>query len=123
MDILIFIAKNICPLLAMVAAIGLVVIEVYNFLTKPTANQIESLQEFLKAEVVRAEQALGSGTGELKLRQVYDAAVKAYPWVGKFLTFERFKGLVDVALDWMKEQMDKNVDISNLIRGNTEAEK
>lgn len=116
MEILSFIVKNLFPIVAMIGAIGLVIIEVYNFLTKPTENQIASLQEFLKAEVVKAEQALGSGTGELKLRQVYDAAVKAYPWVGKFMTFERFSKLVDIALDWMKEQMENNIDISNLIK-------
>lgn len=55
MEILSFIVKNLFPIVAMIGAIGLVIIEVYNFLTKPTENQIASLQEFLKAEVVKAE--------------------------------------------------------------------
>ena len=116
MDILNFIAHNFLPLVAIVGAIVLVVLKVIDFVKKPTDEQIQGLQEWLKGQVAEAEKALGGGTGELKLRVVYNAAITKFPWVATYLTFDQFNNLVKIALDWMQEQMDDNIAIKDYIK-------
>ena len=111
MDILNFIAHNFLPLVAIIGAIVLVVLKVIDFVKKPTDEQIQGLQEWLKGQV-----ALGGGTGELKLRVVYNAAISKFPWVATYLTFDQFNNLVKIALDWMQEQMDDNIAIKDYIK-------
>ena len=75
---------------------------------QPREKQMEALMEFLKWAVFQAEKHLGSGTGQLKLREVYQQAILQFPWVAERLTFEQFSKMVDDALDWMNDQMMKN---------------
>lgn len=84
----------------------------------PTAKQIENLMEWLKIAVVEAEKQFQSGTGQLKLRAVYESAVIAFPWIAKYMTFEKFSQLVDIALVWMREQIEQNEKIREYIEGN-----
>lgn len=76
---------------------------------------ISKMKEWLKYAVSVAEKELGSGTGQLKLRQVYDSFVAKYKWVSILISFEKFSELVDEALVWMREEMDKNEKVKNYI--------
>ena len=81
---------------------------VYQFAKLDKTTKIDNIKQWLKFAVVEAEKALGSGTGQLKLRYVYDLAVKQFPWIVTLVTFEIFSGWVDEALDWMRDQLKQN---------------
>ena len=78
------------------------------------------VKEWLKFAVAEAEAYLGSGTGQLKLRQVYDWFVVQFPVFSKILPFFIFSKMVDGALAWLKDQLEKNDHIRLLIEGKEE---
>lgn len=88
---------------------------IYILLTLPRKSQVEALKEWLKWAVVFAEKKLGSGTGQIKLREVYDMAIAMFPWIMRKLSFEGFSLFVDEALVWMKEQLEKNANIQEYV--------
>lgn len=108
MDILGFFMNNWLTIILSIAALAVFVVKVVQFVRSPSDKQIENLKEWLKLAVTEAEAALGSGTGQLKLRDVYDMAVEKFPWVGEFITFETFSTWVDEALEWMNNQLESN---------------
>ena len=77
-------------------------------------------KEWLKYAVCVAEAELGTGTGQLKLHKVYDMFVETFPVFAKIVPFSVFSSWVDQALEWMKEQLDKNVNFKAVIEGKTE---
>jgi flagellar basal body-associated protein FliL len=81
---------------------------VYYFVKSPKEKRIANIKEWLKYAVVEAEKALGSGTGQLKLRMVYDMAIKQFPWVVNLVPFETFSSWVDESLGWMNKQLETN---------------
>lgn len=111
MDILGFIMNNWLTIILSIAALAVFVVKVVQFVRAPSDKQIENLKEWLKLAVTEAEAALGSGTGQLKLRDVYDMAVEKFPWVGEFITFETFSTWVDEALEWMNNQLESNENV------------
>lgn len=121
MESLKILADNWAIFVAMICGVAFVTTMVVKFMNMPSAKQIENLMEWLKIAVVEAEKALGTGTGSLKLRSVYESAVIAFPWIAKYMTFEKFSELVDVALEWMKEQIEKNQYIKEYIEGENAA--
>lgn len=84
------------------------------FLNLPTKEQIENIKEWLLFAVIEAEKELGSGTGAVKLRYVYDMAVAKFKWLS-FISFETFSKWVDEALDVMKEQLQSNKAIAEYV--------
>lgn len=90
------------------------------FFNMPTEKQLEALREWLKYAVSVAENELGGGTGQLKLRMVYDMAIEKFPWVAKMYTFEQFSKDVDCALIWLENQLDKNKNIKAIVVGESE---
>lgn len=68
--------------------------------------------------VSEAEKVLGSGTGQLKLRYVYDAAVVRFPILAKIIPFTMFSKMVDAALEVMHEMIENNVKIAETITNN-----
>ena len=74
-------------------------------------------KEWLKWAVCYAEEELGSGTGQLKLRMVYDMFVERFPALASIIPFSIFSGWVDLALEWMREQLNKNEKIRAVIQG------
>ena len=113
-----FIAENWFLIVFALVAIIFVICSIIRFIHMPTAKQIENLMEWLKIAVVEAEKQFQSGTGQLKLRAVYESAVIAFPWIAKYMTFEKFSQLVDIALVWMREQIEQNEKIREYIEGN-----
>ena len=112
-----WLAKNWFILIAFVAVLALTIYSVIFFIKEPKETKLKNLKEWLKWAVVQAEKELGSGTGALKLRMVYDMAIQKYPWLINYITFERFSTWVDEALDWMRKQLETNVNIKQLVNG------
>lgn len=112
-----WLAKNWFILIAFVAVLALTIYSVIFFIKEPKETKLKNLKEWLKWAVVQAEKELGSGTGALKLRMVYDMAIQKYPWLINYISFESFSAWVDEALDWMRKQLETNVNIKQLVNG------
>ena len=80
----------------------------WNFFKLPTKEQIAKIKEWLLYAVTEAEKELGGGTGQLKLRQVYDLFVQRFPAVAAVISFDTFSLWVDEALEQMREMLAKN---------------
>ena len=87
----------------------------YQFAKQDKATKIANIKEWLKFAVIEAEKLLGGGTGQLKLRYVYDLAVAQFPWLVSLVTFAVFSSWVDEALDWMKDQLESNANINGYV--------
>ena len=74
----------------------------------------QKVKNWLVWAVTVAESELGSGTGQLKLRSVYNMFVQRFPNLSLLITYKRFSELVDSALDIMREML-KNDKIANII--------
>lgn len=90
------------------AIIVIVLIVIYGVMTG-------KVKEWLKYAVTMAEKELGTGTGQLKLREVYDWFIDQFPVFSKLLPFPIFSKLVDDALDWMRDQMECNENINKYV--------
>ena len=90
---------------------------IYVFFNRPTDTQIKKIQEWLLFAVASAEKELGSGTGQLKIRYVYDMFIVRFPYLVKFISFEAFSGLVDEALEVFKQMLQQNKDVINYVGG------
>jgi hypothetical protein len=66
------------------------------------------VREWMLYAVTEAERELGGGTGQLKLRKVYDMFLAKFPKLSIFISFDTFSRWVDIALDKMREMIEKN---------------
>lgn len=89
-------------IIAAIMAVFLVVLTIW----------LMGFKNWLVYAVAEAEKVLGSKTGQLKLRLVYDMAVARFPIMAKMLPFNLFGKLVDSALDVMKDMIAKNENIA-----------
>jgi len=110
-----WIINNWYIIVGLLAVVLMVVYLVVKFFCLPTDKQIEKVKEWLKYAVTQAEKALGSGTGQLKLRYVYDMFVQRFPWLSRVVTFDYFEMLVDEALKWLELQLASNKNIKEFV--------
>ena len=99
----------------LVVAVGVLVsILLYTkkFTSMPTEEQIKKVKEWLLYAVLEAEGEFGGGTGQLKLRYVYDLFLSKFPDIAKIITFEMFSKYVDEVLVEMRHLLDTNLDIT-----------
>lgn len=108
---------NVVTILSIIVIIIALVTIVINFINLPKADKIKNVKEWLKWAVIEAEKALGGGTGQIKLRMVYDMAIKQFPWLVQLISFDTFSAWVDEALIWMEEQLSKNKAIKTYTEG------
>ncbi len=97
-----------------IAVVSIVSINLYNWFKKPTAEQLEKVRQWLVFAVAKAEEVLGSGTGQLKLKYVYDMFLTKFPAIGLFISYEQFCQMVEEALAEFKEMLEKNEKIGAL---------
>lgn len=90
---------------------------VYIFVKMPSNSQITKVKEWLLWAVTKAERELGSGTGQLKLRYVYDMFIVKFPSIAKVISFEAFSLMVDEVLEKFRDLLDKNQSLQNYITG------
>ena len=79
------------------------IITLIKFDKKTRDEQIHQVKEWLLYAVMEAEKELGSGTGALKLRFVYDMFITKFPLLVALITFSTFSSFVDEALDKFKK--------------------
>ena len=119
------IIENWYVIVALLVAATVVVYTIYRFIGLPTKKQKEKVNEWLIWACIEAEKSLQSGTGQLKLRKVYDAfvAVPSFSWVSKIISFETFSDWVTVSLERAKLMLVSNPDLANYVYGeNAETE-
>ena len=79
-------------------------------------KQPKKVKEWLLYAVIEAEKELGSGTGPVKLRSVYDMFITKFPKLSVFISFNTFSEWVDVALDYMEKLLTDNKDVKAIIK-------
>lgn len=93
---------------------ALVVIAVVMLIAAVKVFGEQKVRNWLVWAVGKAEQEFGSGTGQLKLRSVYNQFIARFPKLSTFITFKRFSALVDEALNILSDML-KNGKIANII--------
>ena len=96
---------------------------VFRFLGMPTEKQKAKVREWLIWACIEAERALRSGTGQLKLREVWNmfCAVPAFTWVARIITFELFSEWVSDALVEVKQMLVSNKVLAEYVYGEYDA--
>lgn len=97
-----FITENWLILVALATAIGCAV----HFLMMPSTKQLQKVSEWMLYAVTKAEKELGAGTGQIKLRYVYDMFIVRFTWLARVIPFDTFVKIVDDALTRMREQLE-----------------
>lgn len=112
-------------LVVLLIACGVTIISIANnFLGLPTIEQQDKVKEWLIWACVESEKELQSGTGQLKLRKVYNmfCAIPAFTWVARVVSFELFSEWVSDALVTMKEMLINNAKLAELVYGDKATE-
>lgn len=94
--------------IATISVIILAVVAIYQFFKKPTEEQYNQVKEWILFAVIEAEKNLGSKTGQIKLRMVWDMFLERFPHISPFVTFNMFSGWVDDALVKMRNMLQSN---------------
>lgn len=110
-----WIINNWYVILGLLILAGVIIYGIAGFVHMDKDLQIEKVKEWLKYAVTLAEKDLGSGTGQLKLREVYDMFLVKFPWIAQVITFSEFSKYVDEALVWMEFQLQNNKKVQELV--------
>ena len=106
---------NIIIIMGAIGLVGIAIAALYYFMTLSKDKQIQMVKNWLLLAVVEAEKALGSGTGQLKLRYVYDLFISKFKYLSLVISFSQFSLLVDEALDVMRDMIANNKSLENYI--------
>lgn len=115
-----WIANNWLGIFIAIVFVTDLIIMAKKFSDKPTEEKISKFKEWLLLIVAEAEKELGSGTGQLKLRYVYDKALAQFPVLTMAISFEKFSEYVDEALEKFKNMLQSNEKVQEYV-GTTEA--
>ena len=89
--------ENATLFLGMAILVSILAISIYLFFKLSRERQKEIISEWLLLAVIKAEKELGSGTGQVKLRYVYDLFIDKFKVMSMFITFShssRFQTLI-----------------------------
>ena len=117
-----FITENWFVIVAILACAAAGGYTVYAFAKMPSDKQLNKVREWLLYAVTTAEKELGGGTGQIKLRYVYDMFVVRFAWLAKVVSFEMFSMMVDEALEKMKTMLESNKAMQELVTGKADEE-
>ena len=106
---------NVIIICGIVILIGIIGLCLCWFLKLSKERQKEIIIEWLLLAVIKAEKELGDGTGQLKLRFVYDLFIDKFKFISMLISFSQFSELVDQALDIMRDMLDSNKQIKDYV--------
>jgi len=96
--------------------IALIIAAVLGILTVLTLFGVKNAKEWLLFAVIEAEKRLGSDTGALKLRVVYDQFLEKFPVLRMWISFDLFSKMVDEALNKMQTLAESKGAINEYIQ-------
>ena len=117
-----YIVENWFVIVALMAVAAAGGYTIYVFVKMPSDKQLNKVREWLLYAVTKAEKELGGGTGQIKLRYVYDMFVARFTWFAKVISFEMFSMMVDEALEKMKTMLESNKAMQELVTGKADEE-
>lgn len=94
----------------------LVIKAIFIYINHPSEKKLSKVREWLLYAVTEAEKELGGGTGQIKLRYVYDMFLAKFPYLAKVVSFDSFSKLVDEALEKFRELLKSNKKITEYVR-------
>ncbi len=98
-------------IVAFICGVAAALLFAVKFSKEPTERKIQMIKEWLLFAVIQAEKELGDGTGQIKLRYVWDMFIKTFPALAPIVPFDVFSKLVDEALVQMRHLLDTNCDV------------
>lgn len=107
---------NIITAIGIIGIVGAAIYALYYFMSLGKEKQLQIVREWLLLAVVEAEKALGSNTGQLKLRYVYNLFLSKFKYLSLVISFEQFSLLVDEALDVMRDMISNNKQVEQYIK-------
>lgn len=118
-----YLVENWFLIVALIACVAVVIYLVFRFLGMSTEKQKSKVKEWLIWACIEAERALQSGTGQLKLREVWNlfCAVPAFTWVARVISFEQFSLWVSDALLEVKQMLISNKTLAEYVYGEDDA--
>ena len=105
-----YIVENWFVIVGLIAVCAAGGYAVYVFVKMPSDKQLNKAREWLLYAVTKAEKELGGGTGQIKLRYVYDMFVARFTWLARVM-------MVDEALERMKKMLESNKAMQTLVSG------
>lgn len=115
--------SNKVTIVALAACIVAIYVFIRDFCLLPNDERLIRVKEWLLYAVTEAEKELGSGTGKLKLRKVYDMFLDKFGDISRLITFDMFSEMVDGALEEMRKLLETNKDINEYVYGNEDVSK
>lgn len=115
---------EVLRVIALVLMVALVIVLViFDFMNKPKEEKVEvvvdsakALIDWVKKYVIEAEIEYGPKVGSIKLAVVYNLAISAFPYIAEKYTLEEFdEKIIKPALEWMKEEAEKNPYIKKML--------
>jgi hypothetical protein len=111
-----WIVENWPIIVAFISGVIVCLLFAVKFSKEPTEAKIDMIKEWLLYAVILAEKELGCGTGQVKLRYVWDMFIKTFPALAPLIPFEIFSQLVDEALEEMRHLLDTNLDVFRYVQ-------
>lgn len=90
------------------------------FIVIKAIKEPKTIKNWLVYACTEAEKILGSGTGKLKLRTVYDMFITQFPVMSILVSFETFSKWVDIALVEMRDMIENNAAIKEVVTSEAE---
>ena len=108
--------ENWSVYIGLIVGAVLLIVGAISFYKMPKEEQIAKVKELILAWVTQAEKDLGSGTGPIKLRTVYDKFAKQFPVLFNVISFDTISDWVDEALEQM-EALLKDERVKSYVEG------
>jgi LPS O-antigen subunit length determinant protein (WzzB/FepE family) len=107
---------NYWPMLIVaIAIIAMAVVTVIDFINKSPKERIETIKQWAVYACAMAEAHLGSGTGQMKMRETYDMFLQRFPSLATVITYEKYKEIAEKALLEFKQMLSTNPSIQEMI--------
>lgn len=119
-----FLVENWAGLVAAGAVIYMFFLGIKGFLGLPAEKQSNKAKEWLIWACIEAEKKLQSGTGQLKMREVWNlfCANPTFAPIARLISFEVFEKLLTDALKQAKAMLVTNPALANYVYGDNARE-
>ena len=95
--------------------IVIAIISIINFMKQNPEERLKSVKQWAIYACALAESHLGSGTGQLKMRETYNMFLQTFPSLAEKISYNTYKGIAEEALVEFKEMLKTNPNVQNVV--------